>query len=47
MSDEHGLGGGTGGGQTVLSRLLEDEMRGRYPTFETGSSRSTGGSCTQ
>ncbi|MGB0542262.1 MAG: DNA gyrase subunit A [Longimicrobiales bacterium] len=27
MSDELELGGGEGGGQTVLSRLLEDEMR--------------------
>lgn len=27
MSDELELGGGDGGGQTVLSRLLEDEMR--------------------
>ncbi len=27
MSDELELGGGNGGGQTVLSRLLEDEMR--------------------
>ena len=27
MSDELTPGGGTGGGQTVLARLLEDEMR--------------------
>ena len=27
MSDELELGGGDGGGQTVLARLLEDEMR--------------------
>ena len=27
MSDELEFGGGDGGGQTVLARLLEDEMR--------------------
>ncbi len=27
MSDEVEIGDGNGGGQTILSRLLEDEMR--------------------